>query len=162
MPYDNKIKSLHEKRKSVEEKLNAVLERQLSKEGGKSTEALINAKASPERSLNNLAEKASSMGDIKVKVDGTENHGKAHSEGSSRDDSLENIADAEKQDKRFDEDTVDRSRDRRGSGINVSVITSTPLRSRSVSRGRNGENVVVITGNFCYSKMMTLQFSFYV
>ena len=148
----------------MEDKLNAVLEKRISMGSDKrmSNASIETLKRSPETSSETSSEKssvrASSTENIKTSADfgvsKTENISKSRSAGSSRNDSLENFEeefDGEKMRQR-PEDTVDRSvnQDRRGSGINVSVITSTPLRSKSLSRTGSGDNVVVITGKFSF------------
>lgn len=156
-------KSLDDKRKSVEEKLNAVLEKRISMESGKrmSDASIETLKRTPDGSseLSMFSEKSSlksiSTENIKsaeYSVAKTENLGKSRSAGSSRNDSLENFDedfDGKKKNQRH-EDTVDRSsgQERRGSSVNVSVITSTPIRSKSLSRTGSGDNVVVITGEY--------------
>ena len=104
--------------------------------------------------------KASSTGDIEKNFESPspDSLEKCRSEGSSRNDSLENVsveyevkgtnnASTPKEPSR-EGDPRQRSRDRRGSGsaVNISVITSTPHRSKSVSRSGSGDNIVVITG----------------
>lgn len=82
---------------------------------------------------------------------------KSHSEGSSRYDSLENFSDefdGKREKKKWlskeqnHEKVVNdaSNNEKKGSSVNVSVITSTPIRSRSTSRRGSGDNVVVITG----------------
>ncbi|XP_033324735.2 sterile20-like kinase isoform X2 [Megalopta genalis] len=161
-------KSLQEKRKSVEEKLNAVLEKRFSMDSEMRTnipslETLTRREtAGPSAILseNNIV-KACSTEDIKTDY-GTgkvESVVKSHSEGSSRYDSLENFSDEfdgkrEKKKKWLHKELTRESvaneastGEKRGSSINVSVITSTPIRSRSASSRRgSGDNVVVITG----------------
>ncbi|XP_058808157.1 serine/threonine-protein kinase 10 isoform X2 [Phymastichus coffea] len=141
-------RSLEQKRKSVEEKLNAVLEKQLSRDVEKQQQEILRKQTSRDP----LSLKASSplkasmsTGDIKAASKRTSNE-EARSEGgsSSRNDSLEN----------FDvltpakiEDTVDKARENvivGGSSVNVSVITSTPVKS-NVTRSGSGD-IVVITG----------------
>ncbi|XP_033213560.1 serine/threonine-protein kinase 10 isoform X2 [Belonocnema kinseyi] len=163
------IKSLQEKRRSVEEKLNAVLERQISIEAGKRIGDTIaeKPKQQPLSTTRNAAlsekssVKASSTGDIKKNIESSsaDSLEKCRSEGSSRNDSSENVSDeyeikganhasTPKEPPTRESHPRQRSRDRRGSGsaLNVSVITSTPHRSKSVSRSGSGDNIVVITG----------------
>lgn len=153
-------KSLEEKRKSVGEKLNAVLEKRLSMDSKKrisdgSMETLkhISVASTLLSEKNNV--KASSTEDIKTQfgVTKTESSAKSRSAGSSRNDSLENFSDElhAKTDSKTDynqEDAVsdDKGFEKQDPGINVSVITSTPIRSRSGSRRSSGDNIVVITG----------------
>ncbi|XP_043287616.1 serine/threonine-protein kinase 10 [Venturia canescens] len=154
--------SLEEKRKSVESKLNAVLEKRISMEAVKrmsdaSIETLKRStQSSSETSLFSEKNNARAFSSENIKTGGefgtnkTERPAKSRSAGSSRNDSLENFDQQFDGDRknRIHEDTVDRSsnRERRGSGVNVSVITSTPIRSKSLSRTESGDNVVVITG----------------
>ncbi|KAG7200500.1 hypothetical protein KM043_001064 [Ampulex compressa] len=154
-------KSLEEKRKSVEEKLNAVLEKRITMDPGlrisdSSIETLVHVRDVPLSEKTTI--KACSTEDIKTNygVSKVENV-KSRSEGSSRNDSLENFGEEfegkgdrkmwlnKEQDRRHDPAETSGS-DQKGSSVNVSVITSTPIRSRSTSRRGSGENVVVITG----------------
>ncbi|XP_014472250.1 PREDICTED: serine/threonine-protein kinase 10 isoform X2 [Dinoponera quadriceps] len=156
-------KSLEEKRKSVGEKLNAVLEKRLSMDSGKkmsnaSMETLKHISVASTFLSEKNSVKASSTEDIKTQfgVTKTEGLAKSRSAGSSRNDSLESFSDElhTKSDSRKwssteQEDAVssdDKSSEKQDSGINVSVITSTPIRSRSGSRRSSGDNIVVITG----------------
>lgn len=154
-------KSLEEKRKSVGEKLNAVLEKRLSMDTGKrindgSIETLKRISVASTFLLEKNKVKASSTEDIKTQfgVTKTENLVKSRSAGSSRNDSLESFSDElhtktdSTKTEYSQEDTVsdDKSSERQDSGINVSVITSTPIRSRNGSRRSSGDNIVVITG----------------
>ncbi|XP_076295366.1 sterile20-like kinase isoform X7 [Lasioglossum baleicum] len=163
---DNR-KSLQEKRKSVEEKLNAVLEKRFSMDSEMrsnvpSLETLTRRETAVPNAI--LSEKnimkACSTEDIKTDygIGKVESVVKSHSEGSSRYDSLENFSD-EFDGKREKKKWLNKEQTResvandastgekRGSSINVSVITSTPIRSRSASSRRgSGDNVVVITG----------------
>lgn len=160
---------MEEKRKSVGEKLNAVLEKRLSVDAGKrindaSMETLKHISIAPTFLSEKNSVKASSTENIKMQfgVTKTENSAKSRSAGSSRNDSLESFSDElhAKVDSRkwsstehSQEDIVsyrslsdDKSSEKQDSGINVSVITSTPIRSRSGSRRSSGDNIVVITG----------------
>ncbi|XP_072766768.1 uncharacterized protein Slik [Anoplolepis gracilipes] len=156
-------KSLEEKRKSVGEKLNAVLEKRLSMDSAKRIsdgymEALKHTSTIASTILsekNNI--KANSTEDIKTQFGliKTENATvKSRSAGSSRNDSLESFSDElhvkvdDNRTERARKDAVsdDKSLEKHDSGINVSVITSTPLKSRSGSRRSSGDNIVVITG----------------
>ncbi|XP_076651424.1 sterile20-like kinase isoform X2 [Halictus rubicundus] len=163
---DNR-KSLQEKRKSVEEKLNAVLEKRFSMDSEMrsnvpSLETLTRRETAGPNAI--LSEKnimkACSTEDIKTDygIGKVESVVKSRSEGSSRYDSLENFSD-EFDGKREKKKWLNKEQTResvandgstgekRGSSINVSVITSTPIRSRSASSRRgSGDNVVVITG----------------
>ncbi|XP_011329707.1 serine/threonine-protein kinase 10 isoform X2 [Ooceraea biroi] len=155
-------KSLEEKRKSVGEKLNAVLEKRLSMDAGKrkSDGSMDTSKhisvASTFLSEKNKNVKANSTEDIKTQfgVAKTESPVKSRSAGSSRNDSLESFSDElhtktdSAKTEYSQEDTVsdDKSSEKQDSGINVSVITSTPIRSRNGSRRNSGDNIVVITG----------------
>ncbi|CAL1679741.1 unnamed protein product [Lasius platythorax] len=152
-------KSLEEKRKSVGEKLNAVLEKRLSMDSGKrindgSMETLKHT-STVASDKNNF--KANSTENIKTQFGliKTENAAvKSRSAGSSRNDSLESFSDElhvkvddnKTEHDRKDAVSDDKSLDKQDSGINVSVITSTPLKSRSGSRRSSGDNIVVITG----------------
>ncbi|XP_078033056.1 sterile20-like kinase isoform X2 [Augochlora pura] len=161
-------KSLQEKRKSVEEKLNAVLEKRFSMDSEMRTnvpslETLSRREMAGSNAIlpeNNIV-KACSTENIKTDygANKVESVVKSHSEGSSRYDSLENFSDEfdgkrEKKKKWLHKEQTRESvandastGEKRGSSINVSVITSTPIRSRSASSRRgSGDNVVVITG----------------
>ncbi|XP_032674602.1 serine/threonine-protein kinase 10 isoform X3 [Odontomachus brunneus] len=157
-------KTLEEKRKSVGEKLNAVLEKRLSMDSGKkmksnaSMETLKHISVASTFLSEKNCVKASSTEDIKTQfgVTKTEGPAKSRSAGSSRNDSLESFSDelhtktdSRKWSSTEQEDAVssdDKSSEKQDSGINVSVITSTPIRSRSGSRRSSGDNIVVITG----------------
>lgn len=158
-------KSLEEKRKFVGEKLNAVLEKRLSMDSGKrisdaSMETLKHISVASTFLSERKSVKASSTEDIKTQfgTTKTENLAKSRSAGSSRNDSLESFSDElhTKVDGRkwssteqSQEDALssdDKSSEKQDSGINVSVITSTPIRSRNGSRRSSGDNIVVITG----------------
>ncbi|XP_025162185.1 serine/threonine-protein kinase 10 isoform X3 [Harpegnathos saltator] len=156
-------KSLEEKRKSVGEKLNAVLEKRLSMDSKKMTtntsmETLKHISVASTFLSEKNSVKASSTEDIKTQfgVTKTEGPAKSRSAGSSRNDSLESFSDelhtktdSRKWSSTEQEDAVssdDKSSEKQDSGINVSVITSTPIRSRNGSRRSSGENIVVITG----------------
>ncbi|KAL6264091.1 hypothetical protein P5V15_004170 [Pogonomyrmex californicus] len=155
------FKTLEEKRKSVGEKLNAVLEKRLSMDPGKrmndgSMETLkhISVASTLLSEKNNV--KASSTEDIKTQfgVTKTESSTKSRSAGSSRNDSLESFSDElhaktdSNKTENNQENTTndDKLLEKQDPGINVSVITSTPIRSRSGSRRSSGDNIVVITG----------------
>lgn len=154
-------RSLEEKRKSVGEKLNAVLEKRLSMDSAKkisdgSMETLKHTSfASTYLSEKNNV-KASSTEDIKTQsgVTKTENPAKSRSVGSSRNDSLESFSDelhvkansAIMEHGREDAANDEKNSEKQDSGINVSVVTSTPIRSRNGSRRSSGDNIVVITG----------------
>ncbi|XP_018351942.1 PREDICTED: serine/threonine-protein kinase 10 isoform X2 [Trachymyrmex septentrionalis] len=155
-------KSLEEKRKSVGEKLNAVLEKRLSMDPKKrisdgSMETLKHISVASTRLSEKNNVKANSTEDIKTQfgVTKTESSVKSRSAGSSRNDSLESFSDELRHAKTdsnktdYNQDDVvsdDKSLEKQDPGINVSVITSTPLRSRSGSRRSSGDNIVVITG----------------
>ncbi|KYM81785.1 STE20-like serine/threonine-protein kinase [Atta colombica] len=143
-------KSLEEKRKSVGEKLNAVLEKRLSMDPKKrisdgSMETLKHISVASTRLSEKNNVKANSTEDIKTQfgVTKTESSVKSRSAGSSRNDSLESFSDelrhaktdSNKTDYANQEDVAsdDKSLEKQDPGINVSVITSTPLRSRSVN-----------------------------
>ncbi|XP_012146818.1 sterile20-like kinase isoform X2 [Megachile rotundata] len=164
LPEEN-YKSLQEKRKSVEEKLNAVLEKRFSMDtemrlSVSSMEMLPHREVPKATSSEKNIIKACSTENVKTDYGTckTETVVKSHSEGSSRYDSLENFSDESdgKQDKkkwlskeRSYENIANNespNREKKGSSVNVSVITSTPIRSRSTSRRGSGDNVVVITG----------------
>lgn len=156
-------KSLEEKRKSVGEKLNAVLEKRLSMDTGKrisdgSMETLKRTSTNASTVLlekNNV--KANFIEDIKTQFGLIKTESatvKSRSAGSSRNDSLESFSDElhvkvddnSTEHGRKDAVSDDKSLEKQDSGINVSVITSTPLKSRSGSRRSSGDNIVVITG----------------
>ncbi|XP_012529038.1 serine/threonine-protein kinase 10 isoform X2 [Monomorium pharaonis] len=154
-------KSLEEKRKSVGEKLNAVLEKRLSMDPAKrindsSTETMKHVTVASTLLSDKSIVKASSTEDIKTQfsVTKTENSAKSRSAGSSRNDSLENFSDelrtktdgSKTNYKRKDAASDDKGLEKQDPGVNVSVITSTPIRSRSGSRRSSGDNIVVITG----------------
>ncbi|XP_076678517.1 sterile20-like kinase isoform X3 [Andrena cerasifolii] len=161
---EENYKSLQEKRKSVEDKLNAVLEKRFSMDHEMRTNtsnASLEALARREVPRVALPEKIKSCSTENIKTDygtsKTEMSIKSHSEGSSRYDSLENFSDESdgKRDKKkwlnkeHSHENVandSSSGEKKGSSVNVSVITSTPIRSRSASRRGSGDNVVVITG----------------
>lgn len=163
------FKSLEDKRKSVGEKLNAVLEKRLSIDSARkindgSMETLKHASvASTYLSEKNI--KASSTEDVKTQfgITKTESPLKSHSAGSSRNDSLESFSDEfpvktdnNNRTEHNLEDTMtdDKTSEKQDLGINVSVITSTPIRSKNGSRRSSGDNIVVITGKIeiCYLK----------
>lgn len=152
---------MEEKRKSVGEKLNAVLEKRLAMDSKKrisdgSMETLkhVSVASTLLSEKNNV--KASSTEDIKTQfgVTKTESSVKSRSVGSSRNDSLESFSDelrAKINSNKTEYNQEDAASDNKGlekqdPGINVSVITSTPIRSRSGSRRSSGDNIVVITG----------------
>lgn len=153
-------KSLEEKRKSVGEKLNAVLEKQLSMDSGKRIsdspmETLKHTSTVASSEKNNV--KANSTEDIKIQFGLTKTENatvKSRSTGSSRNDSLESFSDElhikvddnKTEYNRKDVMSNDKSLEKQDSEINVSVITSTPLKSKSSSRRSSGDNIVVITG----------------
>ncbi|XP_046598274.1 serine/threonine-protein kinase 10 isoform X2 [Neodiprion lecontei] len=173
---DENFQSLDEKRKSVEDKLNAVLEKRISMDSAKrhsdhasietlkrisgtSTISQLSGKHTPKSSstadvnsdlgtqttlLKSRSQEASSNDSFGNNVLRSQS-GEIY-RGSSPDWKRENQARKEKS----SGDTVDRSEHihRRGSsaGSGVAVVTSTPVRSRSVSRSGSGDNVVVITG----------------
>lgn len=155
-------KSLEEKRKFVGEKLNAVLEKRLSMDpkkrisDGATTETTkhVSVASTLLSEKNNV--KASSTEDIKTQfgVTKTESCAKSRSAESSRNDSLESFSDElrAKTDGRKMEEAAsdDKGLEKQDPGVNVSVITSTPIRSRSRSRSgsrrSSGDNIVVITG----------------
>lgn len=153
-------KSLEEKRKSVGEKLNAVLEKRLSMDSGKkisdsSMETLKHTSTVASTSEKNNV-KANSTEDIKIQFNltKTENAVKSRSAGSSRNDSVESFSDElhikvdnnKTEHNQKDVMSNDKSLEKQDSEINVSVITSTPLKNRSDSRRSSGDNIVVITG----------------
>ncbi|XP_034948051.1 serine/threonine-protein kinase 10 [Chelonus insularis] len=131
-------KSLDAKRRSVEEKLTAVLEKRISMVSEKHQASMVDKNV-----------KASSVENIKTNYESPKTElTKSRSVDSSRLDSPDNKfapefnKNALAQEK--NRDMVDRSVHRQDSSV-VSVITSTPVRSRSVTRQDNGD-VVVITG----------------
>lgn len=145
-------RSLEQKRKSVEEKLNAVLEKQLSRDAEKQQQNALRKQISHDPSSTKAAsplKPSVSTGDIKAASRCSSNEeARSDGESSPRNDSLEN----------FDavtpvkvEDTVDRARDNAtvsGSSVNVSVVTSTPVKS-DVKKSGSGD-IVVITGKKFY------------
>lgn len=152
---------MEEKRKSVGEKLNAVLEKRLSMDSAKkindsSMETLKHTSLASMYLSEKNNVKASSTEDIKTQsgVTKTESPAKSRSVGSSRNDSLESFSDELRvkadsaKSERSQEDTAsdEKNLDKQDLGINVSVITSTPIRSRNGSRRSSGDNIVVITG----------------
>lgn len=153
-------KSLEEKRKSVGEKLNAVLEKQLSMDGKRISdspmETLKHTSTVASSEKNNV--KANSTEDIKIQFGLTKTENatvKSRSTGSSRNDSLESFSDElhikvdndnKTEYNRKDVLSNDKSLEKQDSEINVSVITSTPLKNKSSSRRSSGDNIVVITG----------------
>lgn len=153
-------KSLEEKRKSVGEKLNAVFEKRLSMDFKKrisddSMETLKHTSVASTLLSEKNNVKANSTEDIKMQfgVTKTESSAKSRSVGSSRNDSLESFSElhAKTGSSKTDYDQEDAANDDKGlekqdPGINVSVITSTPIRSRNGSRRSSGDNIVVITG----------------
>ncbi|XP_076630127.1 sterile20-like kinase isoform X3 [Colletes latitarsis] len=161
---EENYKSLQEKRKSVEEKINAVLEKRFSMDSEmrmniSSLEKLAHREIPNVISSEKNIMKACSTENIKTDYGPckAESVVKSHSEGSSRYDSLENFSDEfdGKRDKKKwlhkeynHENAADDTpnSEKKGSSVNVSVITSTPIRSRSTSRRGSGDNVVVITG----------------
>lgn len=171
-------RSLEQKRKSVEEKLNAVLERQLSRENDvkhQQPQPQQNAlrkqsshdpSSSPHPSSVSPLKSSVSTGDIKAaaaarrrSAEVEELLDKCRSEGggpSSRNNSLENFSDDSAENrvvavKTTPEDTVDRPKTTTGAAINVSVITSTPVKN-DVARSGSGDNIVVITGR-CFTNL---------
>ncbi|XP_017796707.1 PREDICTED: serine/threonine-protein kinase 10 [Habropoda laboriosa] len=165
---EENYKSLEEKRKSVEDKLNAVLEKRFSMDtemrmSVSSMETLSHREVSNAITSEKNIVKACSTENVKTDY-GTckpESVVKSHSEGSSRYVSLENFSDEfegkrEQKKKKWSskEQNYENSAnngdngnsEKKGSSVNVSVITSTPIRSRSTSRRGSGDNVVVITG----------------
>ncbi|OAD52044.1 STE20-like serine/threonine-protein kinase [Eufriesea mexicana] len=162
---EENYKSLQEKRKSVEQKLNAVLEKRFSMDtemrmSVSSMEALSHREVLTGSASEKNIVKACSTEDVKTDYGSskTESVIKSHSEGSSRYVSLENFSDEfdgkrEKKwpSKEYNYESTSNNGDsvnseKKGSSVNVSVITSTPIRSRSTSRRGSGDNVVVITG----------------
>ncbi|XP_016845889.1 serine/threonine-protein kinase 10 isoform X3 [Nasonia vitripennis] len=162
--------SLEQKRKSVEEKLNAVLERQLSRENDvkhqqpQPQQNAVRKQSSHDPSVSphpvspSPLKSSVSTGDIKAAAAARrrsaeeEAFDKCRSEGgsSSRNDSLENFSDDSAENRVVavntkPEDTVDRPKTTTGAAVNVSVITSTPLKN-DVARSGSGDNIVVITG----------------
>lgn len=155
---EENYKSLQEKRKSVEQKLNAVLEKRFSMD----TEMHMNVSSigtlSQREALTTSAEKniikACSTEDVKTDygMSKSESVVKSHSEGSSRHVSLENFSDefdGKRDNKcRSKENTISNSdsvnSEEKGSSVNVSVITSTPI--KYALRRDSADNVVVITG----------------
>lgn len=161
---EENYKSLQEKRKSVEQKLNAVLEKRFSMDtemrmSVSSMEALSHREVLTTSTSEKNIVKACSIEDVKTDYgkSKTESVVKSHSEGSSRYVSLENFPDEfdGKRDKKWPskehnnyENVVNNGDgvncEKKGSSVNVSVITSTPI--KNTSRRGSGDNVVVITG----------------
>ncbi|XP_006608233.1 serine/threonine-protein kinase 10 isoform X3 [Apis dorsata] len=160
---EENYKSLQEKRKSVEQKLNAVLEKRFSMDtemrmSVSSMEALSHREVLTASTSEKNIVKACSIEDVKTDygTSKTESVIKSHSEGSSRYVSLENFPDEfdGKRDKKWPskehnyENVVNNGDsvncEKKGSSVNVSVITSTPI--KNTSRRGSGDNVVVITG----------------
>lgn len=143
-------RSLEQKRKSVEEKLNAVFEKQFTEKQNMLKKQMSH---DPTRVNTSPLKSSCSMGDIKTagRRPSAEEDDKCQSEGSSRNDSLENFSDESDGNKVVVQtpvksklhDTVDRAKDK-SSAVNVSVITSTPLK-KDVSSSGSGD-IVVITG----------------
>lgn len=155
--------------------MNAVLEKRFSMDaemrlGVSSMETLPHREIPKTTSSEKNIIKACSTENVKTDygTSKTEPVVKSHSEGSSRYDSLENFSDESegKQEKkkwlnkeRSYENTSNNessNSEKKGSSVNVSVITSTPIRSRSTSRRGSGDNVVVITGKRCYFAVLNL------
>lgn len=175
-PAQECYKSLQEKRKSVEEKLNAVLEKRFSmntemRMSVSSMETLSHGEVSNAATSEKNIVKACSTEDVKTDYGArkAESVVKSHSEGSSRYVSLENFSDefdGKRNKKKWAgkdhsyENNVNNSdsgsNEKKGSSVNVSVITSTPIRSRSVSRRGSGDNIVVITGKVNSSEIVLL------
>lgn len=149
----------------MEQKLNAVLEKRFSMDtemrmSVSSMEALSHREVLTASASEKNIVKACSTEDVKTDYGSskTESVIKSHSEGSSRYVSLENFSDEfdgkrEKKwpSKEYNYESTSNNGDsvnseKKGSSVNVSVITSTPIRSRSTSRRGSGDNVVVITG----------------
>nr|XP_050854259.1 serine/threonine-protein kinase 10 isoform X2 [Vespula vulgaris] len=162
---EDNLKNLEQKRKSVEDKLNAVLEKRISMDTQKriSTTSIETLKHASDITSVTLSEKnsmkASSTENIKTDygLNKVENILTSHSEGSSRNDSLENFSDdfegkhqrskwLNKEHRLKGDNKEDKNYERQSSAVNVSVITSTPIRSRSTSRRSSADNIVVITG----------------
>ncbi|XP_016772289.2 serine/threonine-protein kinase 10-A isoform X1 [Apis mellifera] len=162
---EENYKSLQEKRKSVEQKLNAVLEKRFSMDtemrmSVSSMEALSHREVLTTSTSEKNIVKACSIEDVKTDYgkSKTESVVKSHSEGSSRYVSLENFPDefdGKRADKKWPskehnnyENVVNNGDgvncEKKGSSVNVSVITSTPI--KNTSRRGSGDNVVVITG----------------
>lgn len=145
-------KSVEQKRKSVEDKLNAVFEKRISISSRKQSNDISKNEESEIFTEKNTL-KANSTGNIRIdySVIKTDNVTKTRSEGSSRNDSLENVFnDLDENQEGIGKRNVNRDSRKvnEDSAVNVSVITSTPIRSRSVSRSESRDNIVVITGNF--------------
>ena len=149
-------RSLDAKRKSVEEKLNAVLERQRD----------------VAEKLQRQTSQESSSSLKQPKEEDTEEAKSPSEDSSSRNDSLDNFSDDSAEGgkpvvapkpiivKENFEDTVDRPREILGPAtpaVNVSVITSTPVKNNMV-RSTSSDNVVVITGRFLLTKNISRDF----
>lgn len=167
---EDNLKNLEQKRKSVEDKLNAVLEKRITIDTQKriSTTSIETLKHASDIASVTLSEKnsmkASSTENIKTDygLNKVENILTSHSEGSSRNDSLENFSDdfegkhqrtkwLNKEHRLKGDNREDnKNYERQSSAVNVSVITSTPIRSRSTSRRSSADNIVVITGKVLF------------
>ncbi|KAK9301223.1 hypothetical protein QLX08_006311 [Tetragonisca angustula] len=155
---EENYKSLQEKRKSVEQKLNAVLEKRFSMDTEMHMSVPSMGTLSQREALTTSAEKniikACSTEDVKTDygMSKSESVVKSHSEGSSRHVSLENFSDEfdgkrdnkcrSKENAMSNNDSV--NSEEKGSSVNVSVITSTPI--KYALRRDSADNVVVITG----------------
>lgn len=167
---EDNLKNLEQKRKSVEDKLNAVLEKRITIDTQKriSTTSIETLKHASDIASVTLSEKnsmkASSTENIKTDygLNKVDNILTSHSEGSSRNDSLENFSDdfegkhqrtkwLNKEHRLKGDNREDnKNYERQSSAVNVSVITSTPIRSRSTSRRSSADNIVVITGKVLF------------
>ncbi|XP_043524401.1 serine/threonine-protein kinase 10 isoform X2 [Frieseomelitta varia] len=155
---EENYKSLQEKRKSVEQKLNAVLEKRFSMDTEMHMSVSSIGTLSQRETLITSAEKniikACSTEDVKTDygMSKSESVVKSHSEGSSRHVSLENFSDefdGKRDNKcRNKENAISNSdsvnSEGKDSSVNVSVITSTPI--KYALRRDSADNVVVITG----------------
>ena len=144
-------RSLDQKRKSVEEKLNAVLEKQLSN-AADARQVALRKQTSQEPS--GSLKSSCSMGDIKAAAAAiaTRRRSQEFEAGSARNLSAENLSGKTsnvRTPKKKEIDTVDRPQDRTGSSINVSVITSTPIKN-NLTKNDNGDVVVITSKVFIY------------
>jgi hypothetical protein len=142
------------KRKSMEEKLTAVLEKHLLRESSKERQQQLNELKNQifftsNKDSGNPLKMSSSTGDIASAVvlkKLNDEDAKCRSEGSSRNDSLENLSNAETENTREDiAINMINKPENINAAINVSVITSTPIKN-SISRTSSRDNIVVITG----------------
>uniref|UniRef100_A0ABD2VX87 Protein kinase domain-containing protein n=1 Tax=Trichogramma kaykai TaxID=54128 RepID=A0ABD2VX87_9HYME len=146
-----------QKRKSVEEKLNALLEKQLSNANAEAKQNNVILRQTS-RDSNSDSPKSSSisssgtlkgscsMGDIKTAAVASAERRRSQEFEAKRDNSIENLSD--KSDEALtpvkkDANALDRTKNMSGSALNVSVITSTPIKNNAPRP--TGKDIVVIT-----------------